>query len=157
MRTLLFLKTPETLTRLLVIFAFSLPLHVHAADSSDDSAEPDSTDLRMVERLIYKEKYSLAINKLKQIVKSDKQNADAWNLLGYASRKSGDTQAAGNAYDKALSIDSDHLGALEYQGELFISMGKLDDATNNLNRLTTLCPDGCEEQQELADALAALN
>jgi len=156
-RTLLFFLTPETLTRLLVILAFSLPLPVHAAGSSDDSDETDSTDLSVVERLIYKEKYSLAIKRLKQIVKSDKQNADAWNLLGYASRKSGDLQAAGNAYDKALSIDSNHLGSLEYQGELFITMGKLDEATNNLNRLNILCPDGCEEQQELADALAALN
>lgn len=158
MSTSLRINVLRALTQLLVICSLLAPLQIHAAGSSDDSEEPDSSgQLKLAERLIYKEKYALAIKKLQQIVKADKQNADAWNLLGYSARKSGDTDTAANAYQQALSIDKDHLGALEYQGELFITLGKLDNANNNLNRLKELCPDGCDELEELENALVSKN
>lgn len=151
-------KTSTTLASLIILTAVFLPAKLLAdATPSGSSDKNTAQQLQLVERLIYKENYPAAIKKLKQAIKADKENADAWNLLGYASRKSGDTEAAKHAYEMALSIDKDHLGALEYQGELFISMGKLDNAQDNLARLTELCPDGCDEQQELADALAKMN
>ena len=144
-----------TLTKPLIIVLLMLPLQLTAAGSSDDSQETKSAQpLKLAERLIYKEDYAAAIKKLRATLESDNRNADAWNLLGYASRKSGDTDAAENAYQMALSIDQNHLGALEYQGELFITLDRLTDAQNNLDKLTELCPDGCEEQAELASALA---
>lgn len=146
------------LASFIILTAVFLPAKLLAdATPSGSSDKNTAQQLQLVERLIYKENYPAAIKKLKQAIKADKQNADAWNLMGYASRKSGDMDAAKHAYEMALSIDKDHLGALEYQGELFISMGKLDNAQDNLARLTELCPDGCDEQEELADALAKLN
>jgi hypothetical protein len=46
------------------------------------------------------------------------------------------------------------LGALEYQGELFITTGKLDQAKANLAKLQGLCGT-CEEAQDLEAALKA--
>lgn len=158
MRTSLLSIIPTALVRSMVIFTLLLPLQADASGSSDDATEPTTAEqLKSIEQLIYKEKYSAAIKKLKKTIKGDKQSADAWNLLGFASRKSGDTDAADNAYKQALTINKDHLGALEYQGELFITLGRLDDAKSNLNHLETLCPEGCDEQAELADAIAAEN
>jgi len=138
--------------------ALLLPLQLSAADTDNDSPKVNSAqDIQLIKRLIYQEKYSAAIKKLKHTLKSDEKNADKWNLLGYASRKSGDTDGAETAYKKALSINEDHLGALEYQGELFIILGRLEDAQKNLDHLTRLCPNGCEEQEELAEAIAKSN
>ena len=130
---------------------------VQAAGSSDDDENAATTDLKLVERLIYKEKYKKAVGRLEKIVKQDKKNADAWNLLGFASRNLGDVETATTAYETALSLNSEHLGALEYQGELYISIGKMAKAQSNLDRLNELCPDGCEEQQALKRALANTN
>ena len=57
-------------------------------------------------------------------------------------------------YNRALEIDRDHKGALEYQGALFVEMGQTDRARANLARLQKLCPSGCEELTDLREAIA---
>ena len=52
-------------------------------------------------------------------------------------------------------MDPRHLGALEYQGELFVETGRLDQARRNLAILTALCPKGCEELEDLQEAIKA--
>jgi len=111
--------------------------------------------INMAERLLDTEQYQEAIRNLNLTVKRYRHNADAWNLLGYAHRRSGNVDAANAAYSRALSIDRYHLGALEYQGALFIELGKLDEAKVNLRLMNDRCPVGCEEQQELEAAINA--
>lgn len=133
---------------------------IYAAGSSSSSStkKTDSVQqLKLAERLIYKENYAEAIKKLNGIVKKNKKNADAWNLLGFAARKSGDFDRASTAYEKALALEPDHLGALEYQGELFLSLNQRDQAESNLEKLTALCPDGCDELDELKMAIDTFN
>ena len=38
----------------------------------------------------------------------------------------------------ALKEDPNHLGALEYQGEMFVDLGQKDNALTNLNKLKEL-------------------
>jgi len=102
---------------------------------------------------IYSGDYSGAISTLLDVVDTAPDNADALNLLGYASRKSGDLERAGVFYDAALQINPNHLGALEYQGELFIMLGDMAAAEANLAKLAAACG-ACEEHAELAAALA---
>ena len=83
------------------------------------------------------------------------QDADVFNLLGYARRNAGDLEGSALAYTRALELDSDHLGALEYQGELFLMLGEPEKAQDNLARLTAICGIGCEERKDLASAIAA--
>ncbi len=80
-------------------------------------------------------------------------NADALNLLAFATRNLGDLENAASYYRAALGMDPNHLGALEYQGELFLLLGDRAGAEANLARLTELCG-ACEEREELAAALA---
>ena len=56
-------------------------------------------------------------------------------------------------YDKALAMDPSHKGALEYQGELFVTLGQIDKAKANLARLNRICLFGCEEYDDLKAAI----
>ena len=58
------------------------------------------------------------------------------------------------AYTQALTLNPDHLGALEYQGELFLQTGKPDLAKANLARIKGICGD-CEESEDLEKAITA--
>ena len=98
--------------------------------------------------------YTAALPMLVMITKDDPRNADAWNLLGFTYRMLGQNADASVAYLKVLAINPGHLGALEYQGELFIQTGKLDMAQANLARLKSLCGE-CEEFGDLEKALTA--
>ena len=82
-------------------------------------------------------------------------NADIYNLIGYAARKSEDLEKSGSNYEKALALNLKHKGALEYQGELFLALGQLDNAEANLKRLGKLCFFGCEEYADLKNDIAA--
>lgn len=94
-----------------------------------------------------------AIEKLTLIVDADPQSADAYNLLGYAFRNAGNNSRAMQAYTRALKLNPNHTGALEYQGVLFVMMGDLDKANANLAKLETICGTSCEEYEDLAEAI----
>jgi len=137
---------------LILLFAIALGASSAIAAGYYDLDE----ELKSANQLIDKEQYKQAIVKLKDAIKSDPDNADAWNLLGYASRKKGDLEKSAEAYSKALSIDPDHKDALEYQGELFLMLGDKVSAQVNLSKLHSLCPDGCEQVEDLTKAIIAL-
>ena len=42
-------------------------------------------------------------------------------------------------YDKALSIEPKHTGAMEYMGELYLTLNQPEEAKSLLNRLNMLC------------------
>lgn len=111
------------------------------------------TPLDQARGAVRERRYDVALRRLTRIVTNEPQNADAWNLLGFTYRALGQLDQASAAYLQALAIDPNHLGALEYQGELFITQGNLAAARDNLDRLNGLCGD-CEEAQDLAEALA---
>ncbi|MEY3935560.1 MAG: hypothetical protein RI901_990, partial [Actinomycetota bacterium] len=60
---------------------------------------------------------------------------------------------AATYYAKALKIDPKHLGALEYQGELFMLTKKPSEAKKNLAKLKSLCGIKCEEYLDLKKAI----
>jgi Flp pilus assembly protein TadD len=122
-----------------------------AADT--ETISPDEL-MQEARAKIDSEDWTGAIATLTSVVADGAQNADAYNLLGYASRKSGALAQAEQYYATALSIDPNHLGALEYQGELFLMTDRADLARANLDKLVSLCGT-CEEQADLAEALAA--
>lgn len=131
---------------------------IHSVLANSNTSEKEGAKIpqgyKNAERLIYKERYEEAIEELDKVLSKDKKNADAWNLFGYASRKTGNLVSADKAYARALDLNPEHLGALEYQGELFIMQGRIDMAKGNLAVLETLCPDSCAEREDLSEALA---
>lgn len=98
---------------------------------------------------IGKENYKQAIQLLTDYVKQAPDNAHAWNYLGFSYRKTGQYEAAKDAYFKALSIDPEHKGANEYLGELYVETGQLDKARERLEKLDDICFFSCKEYDDL--------
>lgn len=92
--------------------------------------------------------YAAAARILAQLAGTDPTNPDVWNLFGFASRKMERMGEASQAYEEALRLKPDHIGALEYQGEMFVDLNRHEEALKNLEMLKTLCGD-CEQSLEL--------
>jgi Flp pilus assembly protein TadD len=118
-----------------------------------DTGGSDTPSMQEVRTDISAERWQDAVDKLTLIIEANSANADAYNLLGYALRHLDRTDRAMQAYKRALSLDPNHKGALEYQGVLFVMLGDLDSANVNLQKLETICGTSCEEYEELAEAI----
>lgn len=141
----------------MLTFLSLLALPVMAAGTSDGSST-DSATLSVYDEakaMVDEGNFAAALPKLVNLTKTDARNADAWNLLGFTYRKLGQLDDSDSAYLTVLSINPNHLGALEYQGELFITTGKIDQAKANLEKLKGLCG-SCEQAEDLEKALKAV-
>jgi Flp pilus assembly protein TadD len=128
---------------------------VYADDNVDSLYESDKPGMEEGRKLVKEGKFVQAIPVFTEIVKSDSEDADAWNLLAYSQRKLGRFEPALKNYMQALSINPDHKGAHEYLGELYLQTGKPELAARHLVKLKALCPDGCEEYEDLRKAVEA--
>jgi len=136
---------------LIVIFS-SGPVSAAGSSSSDSPKDPL---VNQAKDLIKVEKYAAAIPVLQQSVAAKADNADAHNLLGFSFRKLGQYDKAQVSYEKALSLNADHKGALEYLGELYLETGRPDDARKMLARLDSVCFWGCDEYNDLKKLIEA--
>ena len=89
--------------------------------------------------LMQKKQYAKAYENLSQLSSNASDEADRQNLLGFSARKIGNYSAAQNHYELALQMDPDHLGALEYQGKLFLILGQIGNSQRNLEKLKKRC------------------
>jgi Flp pilus assembly protein TadD len=114
----------------------------------------DSPDLRPVRAKIRAKDWKGATAELYAMLDRGIQHADVYNLLGFALRNNGDYQTAYTFYRKALEFNPQHKGALEYLGELYVKTGEIAKAQEHVVRLQQLCPQGCEELEDLEKAIA---
>ena len=125
---------------------------VPAARAANDNPTTAGPDLSKVRAEINAKKYDAALPELKALAVQS-PSPDVYSLLGHALWKTGDWPQGMAYYNKALAIDPSHKGALEYQGELYIELGQLDLAKQNLAKLKGICWLGCEEVHQLQAAL----
>ena len=140
---------------ILLMICASPPMLQAAGSSDDDSESKKSTDYQRAVSYIKKSDYSAAIPLLRKELEKNPGNADAHNYMGYVLRKRNDLKNSAVHYEKALEIDPKHLGALEYQGELFLTVGNLNLAKANLKKLDKLCWLGCDEYDDLKASIEA--
>jgi tetratricopeptide (TPR) repeat protein len=114
----------------------------------------DAPDLTSVRAKIKAKNYQAALAELKGLAEAH-QHADVYSLMGFSLRKIGDYATALTFYKKALDFDANHKGAHEYMGELYEETGDLPKAREQLAILAKLCPQGCEEREDLEKALAS--
>ena len=126
-----------------------------AAGSTTGNTESSPSSYARAEELIEAADYEDALAILEELNREESGNPDVLNLLGYASRKLGRIEDAFDHYHQALAIDPLHPGANEYLGELYLETGDIDRAEERLAELAVACPAGCEERDELAEAIAA--
>jgi Flp pilus assembly protein TadD len=99
--------------------------------------------------------YARAVTLFQRVVQAEPRNADAWNYLGFSHRHLRQFDQSLAAYQQALAINPNHLGAHEYLGELYLQTGAPDKAREHLARLGALCPAGCKEVDDLRKAIQA--
>ena len=153
---------------LIAVFIFAQYLGVsHGAgtDSSSDSGSDSYMDqykaakqfIVRAEKLEKKDKidranklYAKALDKLQEAYKSDRNNPDILNYLGFTLRKTGKFKEAEKFYLEGLKIKPDHNGINEYLGELYVKTGRLELAKD---RLAVLKNCNCEEYAELKEVI----
>ena len=135
-------------------FTFAAGSSSDTSSSSDryGSSNAETNRFSKINALIRLEKFAEAHAELKNL-SPQTDEADRQNLLGFTARKSGDLVAAASYYSTALAIDPKHIGAVEYQGELFIQLGDIEKAQGNLAKLEKICWLPCHEEYQLRSAL----
>ena len=125
------------------------------ADGNDSkrSGAPEDPAYTEGVKAIKRADYPAAIKLMEGVVTKDGKNADAYNWLAYAIRKSGDPGRSIPIYQKALAIDPKHRGAHEYIGEAYLALSDLPKAKEHLAALDKLCFMPCEEYTDLKKAV----
>ena len=137
---------------------------VFAASSSDDSSSSISADEQVIKlydkayELVYYKKFDKSIKLLEKLAKRKdlgNKKADVYNLLGFSYRKHSEPNLdkAFDAYQIALEANPEHLGAHEYLGELYITLGKMNKANEMLLKLETLAGTNSMEYRTLKSAI----
>lgn len=145
-------ETPKMIKACAIMLMLASPFAATSALAmgSSDTWSSEGTDLSAVTELVDTGMYDMAVDKIETMLKDDPENADLYNYLAYSQRKMGNFESAAQNYERALMINPEHAGALEYQGELFLQTGKPEMAQENLARLAQVCGTDCAEYKELS-------
>ena len=98
-----------------------------------------------------KKRFGKALKKFEAALEKDSAYYQAWNMVGYCARNTGDLKRAFAAYEKSLSIQPDYDEAHEYLGEAYIMSGDLAKAKAELAWLRA---NDSDEAEELAEKIA---
>ena len=135
------------------ISAFFNPI-AFAIGSSGDEPNHDDIYSRALSH-IDAGRYRSAVRDLRTFLSENPNDADAWNWLGFSARNIGRFDLSWDAYDRALAIDPEHLGAMNYLGHLYLTRGDMAGAETMAARLFEACGD-CHEYNGLIAAIAAV-
>ena len=128
-------------------------------DNSSVSANEQVTKLyNKAYELVYNKKFDKSIKLLEKIAKRKdlgEKKADVYNLLGFSYRKHSepDLDKALESYKIALETNPEHLGAHEYLGELYITLGNMNKANEMLNNLEKIAGTSSMEYIKLKKAI----
>ena len=111
---------------------------IQRADRAGELAETATTEDRNRARREASNEYKQSLKYFSEAVRQDASMHEAYTYLGYANRKLGRYPAALDAYDRALRIDPHYPHAIEYQGEAFLGLDRIEQARINYLRLYAL-------------------
>ena len=136
------------------IFIFVSASLFGAGSSSDNNKSDASSNYLKAEKLIKKKNYEKAIDLLSELLDEKPDGytkSDVLNYLGFANRKKQEPnyELAEKFYKEALTLDPNHIGALEYPGELYVELNQVDKAKSLLEKLKNAAGENSEEYKEL--------
>ena len=124
--------------------------------SEADWAQLDP-DFAAGKKALVAEDWNGAIAALKLAALRDPRNADIQNYIGYAYRRLRQLGPAMQHYQEALLLNRRHRSAHEHLGELYLVLGDLVKAQQQLATLEDICLIACVETDDLKRAIAAYN
>jgi tetratricopeptide (TPR) repeat protein len=86
-------------------------------------------------------RFRRALDRAKEAAGLDTGYVEAWNLIGFASRKLNDYPSSLAAYQRCLALNPNFAPAREYLGEAYVELGKPADAREQLVWLVKLGKD----------------
>jgi tetratricopeptide (TPR) repeat protein len=114
----------------------------------------DAETLKQAVDAVNFKEWDKAVTLLTYVTAQIDESADTENLLGYSHRMLGHYPEAFRHYDRALSLDPRHKGALEYEGEAYLETNQLNKAEGNLSTLKAACgAQACPEYALLQGAI----
>jgi tetratricopeptide (TPR) repeat protein len=101
----------------------------HADKYDADSADPTKAEKKRekAQKKAYKQ-YTTARKYFVTAATKEPTMHEAWNYVGYTSRKLGETDIALKAYNQALRLKPGYNEAIEYRGVAYLHLNRLDDA-----------------------------
>jgi Tfp pilus assembly protein PilF len=99
-----------------------------------------------------KKRFGKALKKFDEATRIVPSYYQAWNMVGFCSRRSGDLNRAFGAYQKCLSIEPEYAEAHEYLGEAYLVSG---DRAKAKEQLAWLRSRKSGEADELAEKIEA--
>lgn len=86
-------------------------------------------------------RFRRALDRAKEAAELDTGYVEAWNLIGFASRKLNDYPSSLAAYQRCLALNPNFAPAREYLGEAYVELGRPADAREQLVWLVKLGKD----------------
>ena len=110
-------------------------------------------DKSMILKFINQGEYKKAKKNLLVIIKKDKGDSEAYNLLGYTERQLQNYISAIKFYKKALTINNDFIGAHHYIAMAYLELDDIEKAKYHLNQLDLICLFGCKDYFEVKNKI----
>jgi tetratricopeptide (TPR) repeat protein len=102
---------------------------IKKAQESDEDAAKASTPEKSAKAQEKAHKYyQKALEEFIDAVGAQPAMYQAWNYMGFANRHLGNYQDALTAYAKALDLNPNYPDAIEYRGEAYLGLNKIDEA-----------------------------
>lgn len=112
---------------------------IQRADHSQALAEASSAGKEQADaERAARDSYRESLRHFKAAIRFDGSMHEAYTYLGYANRKLGNHAKALEAYEQALRIFPDYPHAIEYQGQAFLGLDRIEQARFNYLRLYAL-------------------
>lgn len=126
-----------------------------AGRKSDDQITPRSAELqKRGEAHLAAGRLSDAVDALETALAVDPRNRAAFVGLARVAAKEKLFGKAIRLTNRALLLDPNDKSALSVQGEAMVELGALARAQTNLQKLKTLCPQGCPQLSALSSILS---
>ena len=99
-----------------------------AQDYDSDAAKASSPDKAAKAQDKANKAYSKALEQFIDAVAKQPTMYQAWNYIGFANRHLGNYDDSLSAYAKALELNPNYPDAIEYRGEAYLGLNRVDDA-----------------------------
>jgi tetratricopeptide (TPR) repeat protein len=117
-----------------------------AQEYESDAAKASNPDKSAKALDKARQNYSKALEQFIDAVSEQPKMYQAWNYIGFANRHLGNYDAALSAYAKALELNPGYPDAIEYRGEAYLGLNRIDEAKESYMWLF-------KESRSLADLL----